>query len=270
MIDQEQKTKKLGKVLTWILGFILVGVLSTFLMSVFVGMLSLVGAVIVTWVLVLLVTQILPFITDAWLPNQMMKLYNWEAWRNPIETLRNDLKDERENLKEFNKDTTALDVQCQTFENLVEDAENVAPGRPATIALRKQAEEFKEVLEAQRQEAVNYEVKLQEYEKEIDVAEVIYKASQAGTKLLKKISGANKKAYAEIMKKTAIASVKNSLTEMRAQLNTNRNLARAKLAAIQAGQSSSPTGDPAALPAKSAVVTLPVTTQTTDKVKVPR
>jgi hypothetical protein len=257
MVDQEEKQKKLGKVLTWMVGLIAVGLLSTFLMSVLKGLLSLAGAVIVTWILVLLVTQLVPFVTNAWLPNQMMKLYNWEAWRNPIETLRNDLKAERENLKEFNKDTTELDVQYQTFDSLVEDAEGVAAGRPATVALRQQATEFKQVLDEQREEAVRYELKLNDYEKEIDVAEVIYKASKAGTRLLKKISGANKRAYQEIMKKTAIASVKSSLAEMRAQLNTNRNMARAKLAAIQSGSS---LPDQAALPAKSAVVTLPATT----------
>lgn len=267
MIDQEEKTKKLGKWLTWGLGLVVIGLLAPLLISALKGVLALGAAIAVTWLIVVVATQVLPFITDAWLPNQMMKLYNWEAWRNPIETLRNDLQNERENLKEFNRDTTNLDVECQRFENLVCEAEDVAPDRPATKALRQQATEFKQVLDEQRQEAVRYAVKLQEYEKEIDVAEIIYKASQAGTRLLKKIAGGNKKAYAEIMKKTAISSVKNSLMEMRAQLNTNRNLAKAKLAAIQNGQPEK-SDEQKMLEAKTSMPTMLI--PTTEKAKVQR
>lgn len=263
-LTQDQKTQKLAKWLCYLLGILAIGVLTPLILKGLLGIMGLGAAVIATWVIVMVVTQLLP-LGRVMLANAVMKAYQWEAWRNPIETMLNDHMQQSQDLADFNKETNEIEAELGNFTDLVTDAERVAPDSPATQTLRQQREDIAAMVVDMRGDAVEYQRGLNKYAKEIEVAKVIYRASQAGLRIFKKLGFSKKRAYQKIMRETAIASVKNSLNTMRAELNNRRNMARARLAEAMNGDEPTQT----ALPPKSAVIqTLPATT--TQKTRIPR
>lgn len=216
MADLDLKKEKLAKWIKWGVGLLVAAVLAPVAVAALKGALSALGAVVVVWIIGAVVTQVLPALSFM-LSNAILKLIKWEAKRNPVETLQNQLIEKQALLEQRNLAIVQLDGFVRSFKTKVSAHKKKYPNDAKEM--EEQLGSFEAVLEMQQRNFAIAKQNTALFADEVERAQSKWEVTMAAQGVSKLTGKFANSVMDKIKQDTALESVEQQMNQAFAELD---------------------------------------------------